>query len=115
MRIRPSAILSISPASTITILVASPIWPGSAAEKNTGEGRGTSASCCSLAITSSFAAGCTTSSSRRIVAASDVRIIFCRWLITILLRPHGPSDVCTVEAIARHASILRITAPSSLE
>lgn len=33
--------------------------------------------------------------------------------MTILLRPKGPSEVCTVEAMVRQASIFRSTAASS--
>ena len=51
----------------------------------------------------SLAAGCTTSSSRNIVAASEVKIIFWRWFMTILLRPKGPREVWTVWAIEWHA------------
>ena len=53
----------------------------------------TSASCACEAMTSSFAAGCTTSISRMIVAASEVTKSLPRWLITSLLRPR--IHVCT--------------------
>ncbi len=85
------------PARMMTRFVASPI----------------SASCCCEAMTSSLAAGWTTSSSRRMVTASLVRMSFCRWLTTILLRPKGPNEVATVLLMVRQASMLRRTAPSS--
>src|SRR6266702_5922048 len=47
----------------------------------------TSVSCACEAITSSFAAGCTTSISRTMVAASEVTNSLPKWVITGLFRP----------------------------
>ena len=73
-RMRPSAFFSSSPASVSTKFAPSPA----------------SLSWAAAAIAISLAAGCWTSSSETMVAASAVTKIFSRWLITILLRPVGP-------------------------
>src|SRR6266571_8271838 len=66
----------------------------------------TSVSCACEAITSSFAAGCTTSISRTMVAASEVTNSLPKWLITSLFRPVAPSvDTSLSPMIGRSRTI----------
>mmetsp|Transcript_182431 Transcript_182431/g.444034 ORF Transcript_182431/g.444034 Transcript_182431/m.444034 type:complete len:380 (-) Transcript_182431:88-1227(-) len=71
-----------------------------------------SCSCACAAITSSFAAGCATSSSRTMTAASEVTKSLSRWLITILFMPLGPREVRVIFESCLHASTFLITASS---
>mmetsp|Transcript_2621 Transcript_2621/g.4143 ORF Transcript_2621/g.4143 Transcript_2621/m.4143 type:complete len:322 (-) Transcript_2621:27-992(-) len=95
-RMSSSAMPRSSPPKVTTRLVPSPI----------------SDSCACAAITSSFAAGCATSSSRTITAASLVTKSLSRWLITILFMPLGPRDVRVILESCLHASTFLITASS---
>ena len=70
-RMSSSALPSSSPPKVTTRLVPSPI----------------SCSCACAAITKSLAAGCATSSSRTMTAASEVTKSLSRWLMTILFMP----------------------------
>mmetsp|Transcript_14394 Transcript_14394/g.30798 ORF Transcript_14394/g.30798 Transcript_14394/m.30798 type:complete len:260 (+) Transcript_14394:1006-1785(+) len=71
-----------------------------------------SKSCASAANCSIFAAGCSISNSFTMVAQSDVTMILPRWLTTSLFIPLGPRDVRVMVDISRHASTLRMVAPS---
>ena len=81
--------------------------------------RRTSASWACDAITSNFAAGCTTSTSLMIVAASDVTNNRPRWLIKSLLRPFiaiqvselGDDERCPTHRLARSSSVRGLIAP----
>uniref|UniRef100_A0A6B0U472 Putative secreted protein n=1 Tax=Ixodes ricinus TaxID=34613 RepID=A0A6B0U472_IXORI len=64
-------------------------------------------------MTSSFAAGCWTSSWFRIAAASLVTESFSRWLMTILLSPLGPYAEATLCESWTQASMLRNNASST--
>ena len=85
-----SALPSSSPPKVTTRLVPSPI----------------SCSCACAAITSNLAAGCATSSSRTMTAASEVTKSLSRWLMTILFMPVDSfasegSDVSAREGVRR--------------
>lgn len=69
--------------------------------------------CMLLAITRSLAAGCWTSSSPTMVAASFVTKSFSRWLMTILFIPLGPREVRTHEESCFAASMFLKVASSS--
>mmetsp|Transcript_52936 Transcript_52936/g.63739 ORF Transcript_52936/g.63739 Transcript_52936/m.63739 type:complete len:226 (+) Transcript_52936:1151-1828(+) len=66
-----------------------------------------SSSCIWDANESILAAGCSISSSFRIVAQSFVTIIFSRWFTTSLFMPLGPRDVATIVESCRDAVMLR--------
>ena len=72
-----------------------------------------SLSCDCAAITINLAAGCATSNSRTITAASLVTNKRSKWLMTILFMPFGPRDVRVIFDNCLHASMFRITASSS--
>mmetsp|Transcript_12327 Transcript_12327/g.45942 ORF Transcript_12327/g.45942 Transcript_12327/m.45942 type:complete len:521 (+) Transcript_12327:160-1722(+) len=95
-RIKSSAFPRSSPPKVTTKFVPSPI----------------SCSCACAAITNSFAAGCATSSSRTITAASEVTKRRSRWFMTILFMPLGPRDVLVILLSCLHASTFLITASS---
>lgn len=88
-----------APANVMTKLVPSPI----------------SCSCIFAAIVSIRAAGCATSSSCTMVAASEVTKIFSRWLTTSFFIAFGPRDVRVMTASPRQASMLRTIASSRPE
>mmetsp|Transcript_18910 Transcript_18910/g.46418 ORF Transcript_18910/g.46418 Transcript_18910/m.46418 type:complete len:267 (+) Transcript_18910:474-1274(+) len=98
-RSSPSALSSSTPAITTTRLVASPI----------------SSSCVLAASATSLAAGCTTSISRTMVAASLVTNCLPMWLTTILFIPLGPIDVRVISESFLHASMFFSTASSTPE
>mmetsp|Transcript_4789 Transcript_4789/g.17394 ORF Transcript_4789/g.17394 Transcript_4789/m.17394 type:complete len:249 (+) Transcript_4789:908-1654(+) len=99
MRSSSCAWCSSSPASVTTKFVPSP----------------TSLSCILAAIVTILAAGCATSSSVVIVAASDVTNSFSRWLITSLFMPFGPRLVRVMSARSLHAATFLRMASSSPE
>ena len=74
-----------------------------------------SSSCECAASATSLAAGCTTSISFTIVAASFVRNSLPKWFLTILFMPFGPMEVRVMVESFLHASMFFITASSTPE